>query len=165
MSHPELNNPFQQLIQKIQSLLGSGGIDSEHVNPNDILNLMRNYSSNIDDWGDLIKAWTKDDEPYVRHLVDNGNGTYNLVRRYLLSRRERLNTLKLLLVWRPGSGSCIHDHTTHCCMKILKGRLKETLYTWPDQTLIESGENAPPEVQRETVMDENDVGYISSMLA
>jgi hypothetical protein len=81
MSHPELNNPFQQLIRKIQSLLRSGGIDSEHVNPNDILGLMRNYSSNIDDWSDLIKVWTKDDEPYVRHLVDNGNGKYNLVRK------------------------------------------------------------------------------------
>jgi cysteine dioxygenase len=75
-----------------------------------------------------------------------------------------LKASQLLLVWRPESESCIHDHTAHCCMKILKGRLKETLYNWPNQTLIESGLNAPPEVKGETCMNENDVGYISSKL-
>lgn len=39
---------------------------------------------------------------------------------------------QLLLVWTPGKGSPIHDHANaHCVMKILKGRLTETVYAWP----------------------------------
>jgi cysteine dioxygenase type I len=78
MSQSGFNNNFQQLVHNIRSLLGSNGIDSEHVK-NAVLNLMRNYNSNESDWKEVIEFWFKDDEPYVRHLVDNGNGKYNLV--------------------------------------------------------------------------------------
>ena len=45
-----------------------------------------------------------------------------------------LTSVQLLLVWTPGKGSPIHDHANaHCVMKILKGRLRETIYGWPCQ--------------------------------
>jgi len=46
-------------------------------------------------------------------------------------------------------------------MKVLYGRLKETLYGWPDQELVEHGRPSPPTVKRETIYTENDVTYIS----
>jgi cysteine dioxygenase len=47
-------------------------------------------------------------------------------------------------------------------MKILKGTLKETLYSWPDQDLISHGQLSPPVMKKETIMHENEVSYISS---
>lgn len=49
-------------------------------------------------------------------------------------------------------------------MKILKGRLKETLYTWPDKIQLNNGEPSPPQVERETVYNENEVTYMSDKL-
>jgi cysteine dioxygenase len=140
------DNHFTSLVLQISKLLGPGGIGSEDVDPNNLLDLMRQYKSNENDWTHFISTWEKPGEPYVRNLVDSGNGKYNL----------------LLLVWHKGSGSCIHDHTKHCCMKILKGQLKETLYEWPDQQRINCGEPAPLAAKKETVLNENEVSYISS---
>lgn len=49
-------------------------------------------------------------------------------------------------------------------MKILKGSLKETLYAWPDQSLIKQGISAPPAVVKETIYNANEVAYVSGML-
>lgn len=46
-------------------------------------------------------------------------------------------------------------------MKILKGSLKETLYAWPDESLIEQGQSSPPAVVKETMYNLNEVAYIS----
>jgi cysteine dioxygenase len=140
------DNNFASLILHISKLLGPGGIDSDDIDPSDILDLMRQYTSKESDWTHFVRTWEKPGEPYVRNLVDSGNGKYNL----------------LLLVWNKGSGSCIHDHTKHCCMKILKGQLKETLYEWPDQNRIKCGEPSPPAAKKEALLNENEVSYISS---
>jgi len=49
-------------------------------------------------------------------------------------------------------------------MKILKGSLKETLYDWPDEYLIEKGQSAPPTIIKETLYDFNQVAYISDKI-
>jgi cysteine dioxygenase len=49
-------------------------------------------------------------------------------------------------------------------MKILKGSLKETLYNFPDQKLIQQGEPDPPAIKRETDYHENQVTYISDQI-
>jgi len=65
----------------------------------------------------------------------------------------------LILVWSPGKGSAIHDHANaHCCMKILKGELLESLYDVPES---EGHEMVPRKV---TVMTQNEVGYISDKI-
>jgi cysteine dioxygenase len=46
-------------------------------------------------------------------------------------------------------------------MKILKGSLKETLYDWPDKSLIQQGQSSPPAVVKETIYNLNQVAYIS----
>lgn len=45
--------------------------------------------------------------------------------------------------------------------QILRGRLKETLYSWPDKKKIEQGETSPPQVIREAVYEEGQVTYMS----
>jgi cysteine dioxygenase len=68
----------------------------------------------------------------------------------------------LILVWSPGRGSAIHDHANaHCVMKVLKGNLQETLYTWPDQDKVQHGQSSPPEVTKVTTYGENQVTYMS----
>lgn len=49
-------------------------------------------------------------------------------------------------------------------MKMLEGTLQETLYDWPDQSLVERGECAPPTVKRQSVYHENEVTYISDQI-
>jgi cysteine dioxygenase len=46
-------------------------------------------------------------------------------------------------------------------MKMLKGSLKETLYDWPDDSLLQEGQSAPPAIIKETIYNENQVAYIS----
>ncbi|KAJ5713747.1 uncharacterized protein N7483_010928 [Penicillium malachiteum] len=47
---------------------------------------------------------------------------------------------------------------------ILKGRLQETLYSWPDKERIEHGEMSPPQITRQTIYEENQVTYMSDKL-
>jgi cysteine dioxygenase len=49
-------------------------------------------------------------------------------------------------------------------MKVLKGSLRETLYNFPDQKLLQSGASAPITVRKETVYHEDEVTYISGPL-
>ena len=48
--------------------------------------------------------------------------------------------------------------------KILKGSLKETLYSWPDQEKVEHGQVSPPQETKQTIYDENQVTYMSDEL-
>ncbi|KAL4911242.1 hypothetical protein BDW74DRAFT_6587 [Aspergillus multicolor] len=141
-------NAFEELVQDLSIALGpSSGLDSDDVDPLDIQRLMELYTSNEENWihyalGDTHKS-------YTRNLIDEGNGKSNL----------------LILVWSPGRGSAIHDHANaHCVMKILKGSLQETLYTWPDQDKVEHGQSSPPQVTKETTYGENQVTYMSDKL-
>ncbi|KAJ5973654.1 hypothetical protein N7481_010864 [Penicillium waksmanii] len=117
------SSAFEKLVRDLSAVLGpSSGLDSDDVDPMVIQKLMDKYVSNESEWhsfalGDASRA-------YTRNLIDEGNGKSNL----------------LILVWTPGKGSAIHDHANaHCVMKILKGKLQETLYSWPDEERIRRG--------------------------
>ncbi|OJZ83946.1 hypothetical protein ASPFODRAFT_83348 [Aspergillus luchuensis CBS 106.47] len=142
------SNGFENLVQDLSDALGpSSGLDSDDIDPMDILRLMERYDSNPDEW--LPFALGDSKKNYTRNLIDEGNGKSNL----------------LILVWSPGKGSAIHDHANaHCVMKILKGSLKETLYAWPDQDKLQNGESSPPQIKKETVYGENQVTYMSDKL-
>ncbi|KAJ5625540.1 cysteine dioxygenase [Penicillium lagena] len=47
---------------------------------------------------------------------------------------------------------------------ILKGKLQETLYSWPDKEKIEHGQISPPQITKETIYGENQVTYMSDKL-
>ena len=49
-------------------------------------------------------------------------------------------------------------------MKVLKGSLKETLFSWPNQSVLNNGEPSPPKVKKETMYQENQVTYMSDQL-
>ncbi|KAL2826854.1 RmlC-like cupin domain-containing protein [Aspergillus cavernicola] len=142
------SNAFEELVQKLSIALGpSSGLDSADVNPLDIQRLMEQYTSNAEDW--LPFALDDSNKSYTRNLIDEGNGKSNL----------------LILVWSPGRGSAIHDHANaHCVMKILKGTLQETLYTWPDQDKVQHGQSSPPEIKKVTTYGDNQVTYMSDKL-
>ncbi|KZF22204.1 cysteine dioxygenase [Xylona heveae TC161] len=139
---------FHQLVEDLSKVLGpSSGINSDDVDPNDLVKLMEGYVSRDKEWqkyalGDNSRA-------YTRNLVDQGNGKSNL----------------LILVWTPGKSSPIHDHAdAHCVMKVLRGSLKESLYSWPDRNKTNEGIPSPLEIKKETVFGENQVTYMSDNL-
>ncbi|KAI7882054.1 cysteine dioxygenase type I [Lichtheimia hyalospora FSU 10163] len=103
------------LIQKIHTVLGpDGGLDSEHIDPNEIIHLMEQYSSNSKDWSQYTIF--DHSRAYTRNLIDDGNGKFNL----------------MILAWSKGQQSPIHNHAgSHCIMKVLDGELSETQYAWP----------------------------------
>lgn len=45
--------------------------------------------------------------------------------------------------------------------QVLKGSLKETLYTWPDRNVVNAGKPSPLRIQKETVYANNQVTYMS----
>jgi len=139
---------FHTLVEDLSRVLGpTSGINSADVDPKELQSLMEEYVSNPSEWEKYALA--DPSRPYTRNLVDKGNGKSNL----------------LILVWTPGKGSPIHDHANaHCIMKILKGSLKETLFSWPDQCVLNNGEPSPPKVKKETVYQENQVTYMSDQL-
>lgn len=99
---------MQDLIEGLHFLFAN-----ERVNIDLVIKWMEAYPGNKQDWKKFEKI---DKYRYTRNLVDDGNGKFNL----------------MLLAWGEGMGSSIHDHAdAHCCMKILDGELKETLYDWP----------------------------------
>ncbi|CAG8291306.1 unnamed protein product [Penicillium salamii] len=139
---------FEKLVQDLSAALGpSSGLDSSDVDPMQIQLLMEKYTSNPDEWSSY--ALEDASRTYTRNLIDEGNGKSNL----------------LILVWSPGKGSTIHDHANaHCLMKILKGRLQEDLYSWPNQKQIDNGEKCPPQLTKQTTYGENQVTYMSDKL-
>ncbi|KAI8141872.1 RmlC-like cupin domain-containing protein [Fennellomyces sp. T-0311] len=113
---------LEKLVQNIHRVLGpDGGLDSEHIDANEIMQLMEQYSSNATDWS----KYTIFDHSraYTRNLIDDGNGKFNL----------------MILAWSKGQQSPIHDHAgSHCIMKVLDGELQETQYEWPSADVGES---------------------------
>ncbi|KAG0286776.1 Cysteine dioxygenase [Linnemannia gamsii] len=129
---------------------------------------MTNYVSNEEDW----KKYAHFDKGrYTRNLVDDGNGKFNL----------------MILAWPENVGSAIHDHSgSHCLMKVLDGKLQETLYEWPDRVQLESDhpldsglgsdnsddetssssccKAAPMVVKRETILHRDQCAYMSDQL-
>lgn len=133
-----LDNNFGKLIDKLRELLNGRGLASEDVDVQKIIAAMEEYESDESEWGRF--ALSDPLRGYTRNGIVNINGNANL----------------LILVWSPGKGSHIHDHANaHCCMKILKGRLAESLYDVPEQ------EGAPMVPKKYTELERNVVGYIS----
>lgn len=134
----KLDNNFGKLIDTLRSHLGTKGLSSDDVDVNEIRRVMEEYQSDETEWGKF--ALSDATKGYTRNGVVNINGNANL----------------LVLVWSPGKGSAIHDHANaHCCMKILKGQLTESLYDVPESV---GHEMVPRQV---TALHRGEVGYIS----
>jgi hypothetical protein len=79
--------------------------------------------------------------------------------RLAVSYKLTASYLQLVLVWTPGKGSPIHDHANaHCLMKVLRGTLRETRFSYPDAP------NSGLKVIKETTYKENEVTYMSDEL-
>ncbi|KAI5847741.1 RmlC-like cupin domain-containing protein [Morchella snyderi] len=134
-------NAFENLVEDIKRVLGpSSGINSADVDVKDLIRVMERYTSDESHWGGF--ALEDLSRNYTRNFVDHGNGKANL----------------LILVWTPGKGSPVHDHAdAHCIMKILKGKLQETLYEMPSEVSVDQ----PLNVEKVTVYGTDEVTYIS----
>ncbi|KAI5957237.1 hypothetical protein KGF54_000165 [Candida jiufengensis] len=132
---------FYKLIMDLKFLLAGKGLSSEDIDIEKVKELMKNYDSKLDDWQHL--ALHDPSRNYSRNGIINLNGNANL----------------LILVWSPGKSSAIHDHAdAHCCMKIIKGQLIESLYDIPEQ----SGSKLI--CKKTTILNHNEVGYISDKI-
>ncbi|KAH8681305.1 RmlC-like cupin domain-containing protein [Xylariales sp. PMI_506] len=134
---------FDELVGVLRDALGeSSGLTSDDVDVDVLSDTMSRYMSNAEEWSKY--AFGDSSRGYTRNLVDEGNGKSNL----------------LVLVWSPGKGSPIHDHgNAHCLMKILRGRLTETRYDFPEE-----GEQKPMCMKSRTVHEENSVAYMADEL-
>ncbi|KAI9672833.1 MAG: hypothetical protein M1831_000269 [Alyxoria varia] len=143
-----LQDEFHRLVEKLSVVLEPSSGQSFHdVDPQVIVEAMRQYTSSPSDWEKY--AWGANDRGYTRNLVHKGNGKSNL----------------LILVWSPGKGSPVHDHAnSHCVMKILQGSLCETQCEWPDEEAIKAGRASPLKAQKTSKYEENEVTYISDEL-
>ncbi|KAI8388790.1 RmlC-like cupin domain-containing protein [Radiomyces spectabilis] len=150
---------LQDLIREIHAVLGpDGGLDSDHIDPNDIVRLMEKYNSNTADWN----KYTHFDHSrsYTRNLVDDGNGKFNL----------------MVLAWSKGKQSPIHDHAgSHCVMKVLDGDIREIKYEYPKNVVQDTSEyditsmteqplddanQSPLHVTKDSTYKPNQVAYI-----
>jgi len=130
---------FEGLIKELLEIF-----ESDHVNVDQVIDLLGAYRSNPLDWNKYVKF---DDHRYTRNLVHEGNGKFNL----------------MLLCWGEGMGSSIHDHSgAHCFVKMLDGQLQETLYEWPTE---EDAAMGAPLVQRSVNQCQtNQVAYINDSI-
>lgn len=126
---------------------------TNYVNIEMVNHIMLSYKSNPKEWQKFAKF---DRYKYTRNLVDAGNGKFNL----------------MILCWGEGQASTIHDHAdSHCFMKMLKGDLIETRYSWPetehqgDDEHLHDNENYENhdalQVLGQRTMGLNDVAYIN----
>ncbi|EME89073.1 uncharacterized protein MYCFIDRAFT_149657 [Pseudocercospora fijiensis CIRAD86] len=149
--HTTTLDSFHSLVQDINAVLGPcNGIDSADVDVEELKSLMAGYDSVEAEW--TRYAFGDSSRAYTRNLVDDCNGKSNL----------------LILVWSAGSHSPIHDHANaHCVMKILQGRLTETIYGWPCEGHTCSSVKMGPQelrVRKETTYATNQVTYMSDRL-
>jgi cysteine dioxygenase len=102
---------LEELIKELHKIFSYDRVNVEYVKA-----LLSAYKSNPKDWKKYAKF---DPHRYTRHLVDEGNGKFNL----------------MILCWGEGHGSSIHDHANaHCFVKMLDGKLQETLFDWPSDS-------------------------------
>ncbi|KAL0979802.1 hypothetical protein UPYG_G00189920 [Umbra pygmaea] len=138
MEHTEVMKPetLHDLIKVLHKIF-----ESDNINVEEVQNIMEAYDSNRKEWEKFAKF---DPYRYTRNLVDEGNGKFNLI----------------ILCWGEGHGSSIHDHTnSHCFMKVLQGKLKETQFEWPDKKT--HGEMVQ---KSERILEENRCAYINDSL-
>ncbi|KAL2867570.1 RmlC-like cupin domain-containing protein [Aspergillus lucknowensis] len=142
-------NAFDKLVASLRSALStSSGLTLDDVNLPSLMTLMKLYDSQ-EDWNWEKYALSDGDRAYTRNLIDEGNGKSNL----------------LVLVWSPGRGSPIHDHgNAHCLMKILRGSLTETRYSFPRQGQGQGYTQGPLDTISERTYSENEVAYMADEL-
>lgn len=141
-SELKLDNCFGNLIDRLRAVLGTTkGLASEDIDIDHIKQIMEEYESDELEWGKFaLGDVTKN---YTRNGVVDINGNANL----------------LVIVWTPGKESAIHDHASaHCCMKILKGQLLESLYDVPESV----GQEMVP--RSKTILNRNEVAYIADTI-
>jgi len=136
---------LQDLIAGLHELFAE-----DNVNVDLVQKWMESYPADKNDWRKFEKI---DKYRYTRNLVDEGNGRFNL----------------MLLAWGEGMGSSIHDHAdSHCCMKILEGELKETMYDWPEEKecLDQSEESASEGMKKKSarILTQGKVAYINDSI-
>ncbi|KAI5959288.1 uncharacterized protein KGF55_005438 [Candida pseudojiufengensis] len=129
---------FYKLIMDLKQLLKGKGLASKDIDIEKVKKLMNEYDTNEKDWDHLaLHDLTRN---YSRNGIINLNGNANL----------------LILCWSPLKSSAIHDHAdAHCCMKILKGKLIESLYDIP------KSDGHKLNCKKQTTLHKNEVGYIS----
>jgi cysteine dioxygenase len=80
---------FQKLVKDISVILGpSSGIDSADVDPQELIDVMRSYTSNEQEWEQY--AFGDGSRTYTRNLVDKGNGKSNLVSQEVFTGTDNL---------------------------------------------------------------------------
>jgi len=137
---------LQDLIAGLHELFAEDAVNVDLVQK-----WMESYPGNKNDWRKFEKV---DKYRYTRNLVDEGNGRFNL----------------MLLAWGEGMGSSIHDHAdSHCCMKILEGELKETMYDWPEERgcCVEEAEDVESNGMKKKsarILTEGKVAYINDSI-
>ncbi|KAL4894968.1 RmlC-like cupin domain-containing protein [Aspergillus ambiguus] len=133
---------LNDLIHDIKAHLGtSGGISSDDVDSEYLISLVKKYKANAGEWAHYY--YNDESKNYTRNAIENINHKANI----------------LLLVWNPGKGSPIHDHANaHCIMKVLAGRLRETVYHAPKS---ESDSPGPLRIKSENEYYTNEVTYIA----
>lgn len=140
------DNALGDLINNLKRLLNGQGLSSLDIDIDEIKRLMEQYESKESDWS--MFAHHDSSRNYTRNGIININGNANL----------------LILCWSPGKGSAIHDHANaHCCMKIVKGSLNESLYDIPESHDLQSGDSKSCALvsRQVTTLTEQQVGYIS----
>jgi len=134
---------LETLIPRLHELF-----DKDEVCVDDVQKTMEAYVPVHSEWSKYAKF---DPHRYTRHLIDNGNGKFNLI----------------LLCWGEGHGSGIHDHSnSHCWLKVMDGTLSEKLYDWPDENASnDPSEDGPALVPRKvTPGHAGDVMYINDTI-
>ncbi|KAK6069765.1 cysteine dioxygenase [Seiridium cupressi] len=139
------NYDMTDLIGDIMHHLGrSSGIDSSDVDEGYLKSLLQRYQSCCDDW--LPYFYNDTSKSYTRNTIQNVNKKANI----------------LLLVWNPGKGSPIHDHANaHCIMKVLAGKLTETVYYPRDS---QASDISPLREKSVSTYGLNEVTYISDQI-
>lgn len=134
---------LQDLIAGLHELFAE-----DVVNIDLVQKWMESYPGNKNDWRKFEKV---DKYRYTRNLVDEGNGRFNL----------------MLLAWGEGMGSSIHDHAdSHCCMKILEGELKESMYDWPEENGRDEPDDSGEGMKKKScrILMEGKVAYINDSI-
>jgi len=132
---PQVCTDLKDLVANCRKIF-----EDDHVNVDEVMDMLASYKSNRNDWLPYAKF---DPHKYTRNLVDQGNGKYNL----------------MILCWGESMGSSIHDHADcHCFVKVLNGKLKETLYEWPKE------EGDQMVIKNTTVFETDGVSYMSDAL-
>ncbi|KAH8196932.1 hypothetical protein TruAng_008918 [Truncatella angustata] len=151
------------VIGDIKKHLGSSsGIDSNDVDEEYLKALLQRYQSSRSDWSTYF--YNDKSKAYTRNAVENVNRKANIVSWCRIWSLDALSDMswKLLLVWNPGKGSPIHDHANaHCIMKVLAGRLTETVYYARGN---QSSETAPLREKSVSTYGPNEVTYISDQI-